>query len=50
MNKWIPGVVIARLGDIHYTIEYNGRRFKRHVDQIRNRVEKSKTKGREQYA
>lgn len=37
MDRWIPGVIVTRLGDLHYKIEYNGRQFKRHVDQIRNR-------------
>ena len=37
MDKWIPGIVAAKLGDLHYEIEYLGRRFKRHIDQIRAR-------------
>lgn len=35
MDKWIPGTIISKLGDIHYEIDYLGKRFKRHVDQIR---------------
>ncbi|XP_053698983.1 uncharacterized protein K02A2.6-like [Sabethes cyaneus] len=35
LDKWISGVIVARLGDLHYEIEYAGKRFKRHVDQIR---------------
>ncbi|XP_055611491.1 uncharacterized protein K02A2.6-like [Uranotaenia lowii] len=38
MDKWIPGVIAARLGDLHYQIEFNGKPFKRHVDQMRSRV------------
>lgn len=37
MDKWVPGKVITRLGSLHYEIEYQGRKFKRHIDQIRNR-------------
>ena len=36
LDRWIPGTIVARWGDIHYEIEYAGRTFKRHVDQIRN--------------
>ncbi|XP_053690785.1 uncharacterized protein K02A2.6-like [Sabethes cyaneus] len=35
MDKWIPGIVSARLGDLHYDIVYEGKHLKRHVDQIR---------------
>ena len=34
MDKWVPGIIITRLGDIHYDIEYRGKSFKRHIDQI----------------
>lgn len=37
MDRWLPGVIATRLGDLHYKIEYNGRHLKRHVDQIRSR-------------
>jgi len=40
MDKWVPGNVVTRLGDLHYEIDYNGRRFKRHVDQMRDRLER----------
>lgn len=35
MDKWIPGTITACLGDLHYEIDYFGKRFKRHIDQIR---------------
>lgn len=35
LDKWIPGVVMTRLGDLHYEIEYGNKKFKRHIDQIR---------------
>jgi len=35
MDKWIPGTIITRLGCLHYEIDYQGRAFKKHVDQIR---------------
>lgn len=35
MDKWIPGTIISRLGDLHYEIDYFGKHVKRHVDQIR---------------
>lgn len=38
MDRWIPGVVAARLGDLHYEIDFNGKPFKRHVDQMRSRI------------
>lgn len=34
MDKWIPGVIVSRWGDLHYEIEYHGKRVKRHVNQI----------------
>lgn len=37
MDKWIPGVITTRLGDLHYEIDYNGKLIKRHVDQILQR-------------
>lgn len=37
MDKWIPGIINRRLGDLHYQIEFRGKLFKRHVDQIRSR-------------
>ncbi|XP_039306772.1 uncharacterized protein K02A2.6-like [Solenopsis invicta] len=39
MDKWIRGIITTRLGDLHYEIDYNGRRFKRHIDQIRGHEE-----------
>jgi len=35
MDKWIPGTIVTRLGCLHYEIDYQGRAFKRQVDQIR---------------
>ncbi|XP_058446178.1 uncharacterized protein LOC131427205 [Malaya genurostris] len=35
MDKWIPGVIISRLGDLHYEISNKEKRLKRHVDQIK---------------
>ncbi|XP_053686293.1 uncharacterized protein K02A2.6-like [Sabethes cyaneus] len=35
MDKWISGIVAARLGDLHYEVVYNGKRLKRHVNQMR---------------
>lgn len=35
MDKWIPGSIVTRLGSLHYEIKYNGKMYKRHVDQIR---------------
>jgi len=35
MDKWVPGIIVTRLGCLHYEIDYQGRVFKRHVDQIR---------------
>jgi len=40
MDKWIPGLIITHLGDLHYEIDYQGRRFKRHVDQLKSRWSK----------
>ncbi|XP_055633675.1 uncharacterized protein K02A2.6-like [Toxorhynchites rutilus septentrionalis] len=36
MDKWIPGIIAARLGDLHYDIIYEGKHLKRHIDQIRH--------------
>lgn len=35
MDKWIPGIVQARLGDLHYDVVYEGKHLKRHIDQMR---------------
>lgn len=35
MEKWVAGRIVTRLGDLHYEIDYQGKRFKRHADQIR---------------
>lgn len=37
MDKWVPGKIVTRLGNLYYEIEHQGKRFKCHVDQIRNR-------------
>ncbi|XP_024872568.1 uncharacterized protein K02A2.6-like, partial [Temnothorax curvispinosus] len=44
MDKWVRGTIVARLGELHYEIEYGNKRFKRHVDQIRGYLENSTTK------
>lgn len=44
MDKWIKGTITARLGQLHYEIDYGGKRFKRHVDQIRAYQEDQTTK------
>lgn len=36
MDKWLPGIISARLGDIHYEIQFDGKTYKRHIDQIRS--------------
>ncbi|XP_031349038.1 uncharacterized protein K02A2.6-like isoform X3 [Photinus pyralis] len=36
LDKWLPGRIITRLGDLHYEIDFEGKRFKRHIDQIRS--------------
>lgn len=41
IEKWIPGTIITRLGDLHYEIGYQEKRFKRHVDQIKPRWNKA---------
>lgn len=35
MDKWVQGTILHRLGDLHYHIAYNGKLYKRHIDQIR---------------
>ncbi|XP_058445441.1 uncharacterized protein K02A2.6-like [Malaya genurostris] len=39
LDKWLPGVIATRLGDLHYEIDYDGKRIKRHIDQIRSRID-----------
>ncbi|XP_055623435.1 uncharacterized protein K02A2.6-like [Toxorhynchites rutilus septentrionalis] len=39
MDKWIRGVIGERIGDLHYEIDYAGKRYKRHIDQIRSRLD-----------
>ena len=37
-NKWIPGIVLDKLGPVTYSVEIeNGRIFKRHIEQLRVR-------------
>ncbi|XP_055622685.1 uncharacterized protein K02A2.6-like [Toxorhynchites rutilus septentrionalis] len=38
MDKWVPGVISARLGDLHNEVDYNGKKCKRHVDQLQNHI------------
>ncbi|XP_041674675.1 uncharacterized protein K02A2.6-like isoform X1 [Drosophila eugracilis] len=35
MDKWVQGKITKRLGDLHYEILYNGKLFKRHINQMR---------------
>ncbi|KAJ8671119.1 hypothetical protein QAD02_002378 [Eretmocerus hayati] len=35
LDKWIPGIVVMKNGDLHYQINYQGIIVKRHIDQIR---------------
>ena len=35
MEKWIPGTITGRIGDLHYEIEHDDKKVKRHIDQIR---------------
>lgn len=36
LDKWVPGTVIDRLGDLHYSIQFGDKKVKRHIDQIRS--------------
>ena len=33
-SKWIPGIILSRLGSMNYEVLVNNKVFKRHVDQI----------------
>ena len=33
-SKWIPGVILSRLGPMNYEVLVNNKVWKRHVDQI----------------
>ncbi|XP_023248192.1 uncharacterized protein K02A2.6-like [Copidosoma floridanum] len=35
LNRWIPGVIVKRLGNLHYEIQGSDKIYKCHVDQIR---------------
>lgn len=35
ISKWLKGKVNKRLGDIHYEIVFQGKYYRRHIDQIR---------------
>lgn len=35
---FLLGVIAVRLGDLPYEVEYAGKRFKHHIDQIRSRI------------
>ena len=34
-DKWQPGIVSQKVGDLHYDVEVNGHVTRRHIDQIR---------------
>lgn len=34
-RKWIPGIIVKLIGNIHFLIDVEGTRIKRHVDQIK---------------
>lgn len=38
MPKWLPGIVLNQLGYLHYEVLYEGKRIKRHIDQIRGNM------------
>jgi len=41
-HKWIPGVILQKLGPVTFSVELNnGRTVKRHLDQLRNRKDTS---------
>ncbi|XP_031338167.1 uncharacterized protein K02A2.6-like [Photinus pyralis] len=48
MDKWLPGVMTARLGDLHYEIKHGDKTVKRHIDQIRMFAENIKETGVDQ--
>ncbi|XP_030767695.1 uncharacterized protein K02A2.6-like [Sitophilus oryzae] len=35
LDKWLPGTISKRIGDLHYEINYEDKQIRRHVDQIR---------------
>ena len=37
-GKWIPGVMISKLGPLSYTIDAGGQENTRHIDQLKERV------------
>ena len=39
-EKWIPGIIRAKLGPVTYSVEVSqGRIIKRHIDQLRQRAD-----------
>ena len=38
-SKWIPGIILSRLGPINYEVLVHNKEFKRHVDQILKNIE-----------
>ena len=36
MEKWLFGTILTRLSDLHYEVEYKGKRVKHHIDQMKN--------------
>ena len=37
-EKWIPGVVISKLGPLSYTIDAGGQENRRHIDPLKKRA------------
>lgn len=44
IDKWVPGTITARLGDLHYEIDFDGRTYKQHIDQVRSREARANLK------
>ena len=38
-SKWMPGIILSRLGPMNYEVLVNNKVFKRHVDQILKNTE-----------
>ena len=43
VEKWISGVVISKTGPLSYVIQARGQKHRRHIDQLKRRVEKDDT-------
>ena len=47
-QKWVPGKVVSRDGPVSYTVQVESGKWRRHIEQIRSRIETEEKIGQSQ--